>query len=184
MRASMLSALWAFAVLVGAPLQSAVAAGASLCNVAFTSPEGTTGQCFRPNRVGRAERAMRVSLVRPTSVLRRLEALSLTQIKLRWNGRPLELLYLFGSLPKTATGLPDLSSRASRYMLVGELIGRVPTGPRLFKDGTGGGRFYWEYQANFACHKLTLTVDSNAPASQVRTVGRGILRAERCPQGK
>lgn len=130
---------------------------------------------------------MRIHPVRPTSAVRMATTLHLTQIEvraLRLRVPAIEIMYLFGRIPATSRGLPDFSSHRSRYVLVSELSGRFQPGPRLFRDGTGRGRFYWEYQGNFVCHTLTLTVDSNLPAVTVRRVGAAIRRLEACPPGK
>jgi hypothetical protein len=169
---------------LGSVSDHAIGAGASLCSVAFAGPQGESRQCFVPSRADAGERVMSVATVPPIVAIRKSAHLPLTQVAVRSSGRPVEILFLFGSLPSNSTGLPDLSSNRHLYLLVGEQVGHVHSARRLYRDGTGGGRYYWEYQANFACHNLTLIVDSNENQGVVRQASSGVLNLERCSPNK
>lgn len=112
---------FATAVAIGGAPQPAVGAGASLCWVGSSGPEGGSVQCYPPGRLAIAERQMSTHPVRPTSAIRKATALHLTQLALRAlrvHGSPIEIMYLFGRIPTTSRGLPDFSSHRSRYVLV------------------------------------------------------------------
>jgi hypothetical protein len=139
-------------------------------------------RCFPPSRIAQAEGKMAVKPVRPVASAERLTHLPLTQLELRNPGRPLELRYLFGRIPLDAQGHPDLTSRASYYAIVGEMVGLSSlTEPQLFRHRNAfGGTAYIDWSANFHCHTLSLDITSNLRDRVVAALGKAILKDEVC----
>jgi hypothetical protein len=71
---------------------------------------------------------MPVSPIHPTGVVWRFTRLRLTHVQLSRSGGTVGIDYLFGRLPTTTSGIPDIAGPRPRYVLVGEGGGRGPFG--------------------------------------------------------
>lgn len=84
--------------------------------------------CFTPAQVTRAEQRMPISPIHPTGVVWRFTKLRLTHVELSRSGGTVAIDSLFGRLPATASGIPDIAGPRPRYVLVAEGGGRGPFG--------------------------------------------------------
>lgn len=145
----------------------------SLCTL--SRGDQVADRCFRPPNARFAVKRMPVPAVRPNAAVWRFTHLRLTEIEVRQPEHPVQILYLFGRLPIDVRGFPSLALASPRYVVVGELVGRFP---RLAVGLKEAG--WVEFDANFRCRKLALSVQSNEPRRVVYLIGRTILRAEAC----
>jgi len=179
------STLLLLSVVAAAPPSSLAASprplGASLCQIGLHDV-GIPDQCLPPPRIVSAESKMSVNPVRPVDSVARIAHLHLVQLELRRPRRPLEIRYLFGRIPLDQRRRPDLGSRVSHYVIVGELVGLSNLSkPRLFFYKSAEGRIaYVSWAANFRCHDLSLNITSNLQGRLIRSLGRSILNAEVC----
>lgn len=179
------AALVAATIMWGTPARS-VARAPVQCGISWNDLS-SIDTCFTPAQVTRAEQRMPISPIHPTGVVWRFTRLRLTHVQLSRSGGTVGIDYLFGRLPTTASGIPDIAGPRPRYVLVAEGGGRGPfgrgklvrtvnpAGPAQAKD-----EVYWEFYANFRCHNLALIITSNQPGSVVRKVGKGIANREVC----
>jgi hypothetical protein len=157
------------------------------------SPE----ECFFSSQVGTAEGRIRQVLgmapVRPTSAVSRRARLHLRQIlvldtEVAAGGTPhaYAIFYLFGAIPKDSSGLPDPTSRASRYLVVSEFIGRLDQSGVTIGRGIGVLRIFarssspptyqpWNLDANLPGRNLALHVTSNTSRKVVKAVGQQVI---------
>ncbi len=172
--------------LVPGPLR-VQAASANLCSQGIRDVH-IPDQCFPPRQVSLAERGMPTKVIRPLSVVRRVTALHLTQVELRDPARPIAIDYLFGQLSfddRPPPRLVDLTVKKPRYVIVEELLFRLPPGARPVYSvptyiNTNRVVGYWVFEGNFPCGPLSLTVRSNGPKRWVTQIGHALLRAEVC----
>ncbi|MBV9282738.1 MAG: hypothetical protein JOZ41_21895 [Chloroflexi bacterium] len=163
------------------PARAAGSQGASLCGLGLADIS-VRDQCFPPSRIEQVEGMMPVRPVRPVALVERLAHLPLTQLEVRNPGHPIEVRYLFGRIPFGAHRVADPSSQASRYAIVGELVGRSSLRKSwLFRHkDPEGGTLYVDWMADFRCHDLSVDVTSNLRGRLVGAVGKGILNEEVC----
>ena len=125
---------------------------------------------------------MPVRPLRPVQAVSRVTHLPLVEVELRDPGHPIGIQYLFGHIARGERGLADLASHASRYVIVGEVIGLSQlVRPMLFRHRSPTGKtLYVEWHANLHCHNLSLSVVSNVKSLMVKRLGKTLLTSEKC----
>lgn len=177
--------LLAVPALMPTALHAAVPAPA-LCSIAPFSLD-SLDSCYPPSKITVAERQMKIHPVRPTGIVARATGLALTHLLVSKRAGTTTIDYLAGTIPRAETGTLDYAGSSRLYVLVSESTvpgpyrtGRLmkivnPAGPKQLRD-----EVYWEYDASFRCHKLSLTVTSNEASAVVQRVGERIRALETC----
>jgi hypothetical protein len=161
--------------------ESVTTRGTSLCQIGLADTQ-IPDRCFPPSRIALVESKMPVRPVRPVASVARAVHLNLVELELRNPRQPIAIQYLFGRVAAGQQGFPDLRSHASRYVIVEELVGLSGlSAPRLFRYRTPtGATAYVQWDANFRCHELSLSVMSNLRGRVIQALGRSILGTEIC----